>query len=818
MSRKFAPRLESMSEASLLENSGFHSMNEAATNLLRSLQAINDDESDYDPSPESRMNSPLVRSVRELASPGASFHASPMHAGSRNRMRLGPQNSASMQVPRGMQHSSSLPALSRSHDPAVCRARGDRLRSIGQNLLQQDWNSALTAQRSPQVSIEPSGSPAGGGTLSSNFSTFRSTMRSTMRDSGDSWDEMRLQNRNRGQQHPQFDEQASARDDWPSHREEKRSRDQQLPPIEKTTKAEDDWPQHRDPKQKRSKDRDAQDMQHWSPASRDPHRQPRATGAAASGSGPASSSAAGSSEDRNARDELEALRLVHKKTVDELGQASRLLRTGKNEHAAQTQEELKNLRSKLDEARGERDQFKTDLKLARQQNPIAKGVVSTVSQDQLQHEFKKLDQLRGEFMKAQEQFAPKAALLHKVQKELKASQEQLAPKDTLLQKLQTELKATQEQLAENSKEQLAVSDYSSFMSQIINSSARPVLDEALDMRGAELLGMGQYGYVMTCKSKGSNEKVVLKLQGTRWLDVAVKEWNHCQKVGKHPNIVEMKEPLMHRDSDRAIQGRILAGFDQAKEVLTIAGYSDASGVLAGKIPTWFPDAYLCMVTEFMDCGPVSSFMDKQLLTLEGACAVTRQVASALSFMHEQKRSHNNIRPETILLKRSPHGNVLQVKLADLGSAEHAVEHIRDRDFLAYTIWCMVVGKTFSSCPPKETRPEALAEFQKASLLGRRATARGTSLIEAVVGLWNERFKKLDMSQIATMPELEGCEVREPEALEMRRHLTVCANSEVTEHARASLERFQHVVKQMPAANAEARHIDPTWQRVLGNAY
>jgi len=784
MSRKFAPRLESMSEASLLENTGergFQSMNEAASNLLRSLQAINDDESDYDPSPESRMNSPMVQSGRGLASPGASFHASPMHAGSRNRMRVGAQNSASMQVPRGMQHSSSLPALSRSHDPAVSRARGDRLRGVGQNLLQQDWNSPVTGQRSPPAAFEPSGSPGAGGTLSSNFSTFRSTMRSTMRDSGDSWDEMRLQNRNSGRQHPQFDEQASARDDWPSHREEKRSRDHQLPPIEKTTKAEvlnaAAPSKDRDPKQKRNKDRDAQDVQHWSPASRDPHRQPRATGAAASGSGPASSSAAGSSE-----------------------------------------EELKNLRAKLDEARAERDQFKTDLKLARQQNPSAKGVVSTVSQDQLQHEFKKLDQLRGEFMKAQEQFAPKAALLHKVQKELKASQEQLAPKDTLLQKLQTELKATQQQLTGNSKEQLEVSDYSSFMSQIINSSARPVLNEALDMRGAELLGMGQYGYVMTCKSKGSNEKVVLKLQGTRWLDVAVKEWNYCQKVGKHPNIVEMKEPLMHRDSDRAIQDRILAGFDQAKEVLTIAGYSDASGVLAGKIPTWFPDAYLCIVTEFMDCGPVSSFMDKQLLTLEGACAVTRQVASALSFMHEQKRSHNNIRPETILLKRSPHGDVLQVKLADLGAAEHAAEHIRDRDFLAYTIWCMVVGKTFSSCPPKETRPEALAEFQKASLLGRRATARGTALIEAVVGLWNERFKKLDMSQIASMPELEGCEVREPEAVEMRRHLTVSANSEVTRHARASLERFQSVVKQMPAAIAEPGDISPTWQRVLGNAY
>merc|ERR1711865_449393 len=49
--------------------------------------------------------------------------------------------------------------------------------------------------------------------------------------------------------------------------------------------------------------------------------------------------------------------------------------------------------------------------------------------------------------------------------------------------------------------------------------------------------------------------------------------------------------------------------------------------------------------------------------LEGACAVTRQVASGLAFMHEKNRNHNDIRPENILLKRAPEGGHLQVKLA-----------------------------------------------------------------------------------------------------------------------------------------------------------
>merc|ERR1712072_585419 len=133
-----------------------------------------------------------------------------------------------------------------------------------------------------------------------------------------------------------------------------------------------------------------------------------------------------------------------------------------------------------------------------------------------------------------------------------------------------------------------------------------------------------------------------------------------------------------------------------------------------------------MVSEYMDRGSVSSLMEKQLLTLEGVCAVTRQVASALAFMHQQERNHNNIRPEHILLKRATHGDVLHVKLADAGSAEHSVDHTVDRELLAYTIWCMVVGREFSHCPEQEARSEAMATFQKASLLGRRATARSTA--------------------------------------------------------------------------------------------
>jgi len=60
----------------------------------------------------------------------------------------------------------------------------------------------------------------------------------------------------------------------------------------------------------------------------------------------------------------------------------------------------------------------------------------------------------------------------------------------------------------------AVSDYSVFLSRVINTSARPVLSDTLDMSNAELLGMGNYGFIMVSRSKESNHQVVLKLQGT----------------------------------------------------------------------------------------------------------------------------------------------------------------------------------------------------------------------------------------------------------------------------------------------------------------
>jgi hypothetical protein len=560
-------------------------------------------------------------------------------------------------------------------------------------------------------------------------------------------------------------------------------------------------------------------------------------------------------EDRQ-RDDLQALRIVHEKTLDERGQCTRQLAWAHSElqrrqnqpqsqpqdtlEAWQLEEELKALRSELSQAKSDRDRHKSELQQARQRardcenaeedlkgkrvlaeqrrelaqvsallNEVRterddlKAELQEARQKQPEQKPEELEQLQAELRNLWEQLRPQEAMLQKLQKELKVAQDLLVAKDAILLQLQKELRAARNQLAEKAeaskvserdssvapnvqpaeaslseaqkqayesqllamaKEKLALekalSGYSSFMNRISNSSARPVLDSVLELSTAELLGNGEYGYVMTCSSKDSSEKVLLKLQDVRWLDAAVREWTHGDEVGGHAHIVQQKELFLHSDSDKAIQDQIVSK-------------------LSAQQPRCLPSTYICTVTEYMDRGSVASLMQKSVLTLEGVCAIARQVAFALSFMHTKSRRHADIRPENILLKRAADDEILHVKLADVGSGEHAVENSRDCELLAYTLWCMILGREFSCCPSKEERTDAMAEFQKAPMLGCVATARSTALIETVFGLWNG---PMEMSLVACRTEFAGCEVQDPEDDEVRRHLLACASSQVTHRA------------------------------------
>jgi len=675
---------------------------------------------------ESRLQSPMVfnsqtatatgvdsarSQMRDQVSPLSSFQSSPVAMSNRNRVRAG-------EKPRTLHNSAS--------SPAVCRGgRGERLRNVGQNMmLSQDFHG------------HKGKTPFGGGTPNSNYSTFRSTFRDTKSSMGDSCD------------------------DWPKFTEPKEKLQQRTPQNKQACSPE------ASPPRTSSKDR-------WG--------QPAASGSA---SAKVAATTSNSSEDRKLKDELESLKRLHRQELSELelelsqvkAQRDQARQQSRNE--ARAQEALAEMQEELAQTRSERDQLNADLQLMKEET----GPTLACLQE-------KCDIQDMALMESMEEHELKNAMLDKLQEDLMLAQALLqesaqAWKSNQGKRKHATLPAVQEEEEEDQQfeeEQeaplspMAADDYSALVSEVISSAVRPVLQEAVDMTGAELLGMGHYGYTMACKSKSSDAKVVLKFQNVRRVDVAVREWAHGKQVGNHPNIVELQELCMHSDSDQAIQNHIIDSF------------TSANGTERCQ-PQWFPNAYICMISEYMDSGAVSTFMEKRLFTLEGGCAVMRQIASALTFMHDKGRNHNAVRPENMLITRAPQGGFLNVKLADVGSAEQSEDHIHDRELLAYTMWCIVVGTDFTHCPPKEARSRAMMELQKSPLLGRRATERGRALIEAVAGLWNERMAML---QVACKAEFEDCEVREPEAAEIRSQLAVCANMEVMGRARASWEKFRH---------------------------
>lgn len=341
------------------------------------------------------------------------------------------------------------------------------------------------------------------------------------------------------------------------------------------------------------------------------------------------------------------------------------------------------------------------------------------------------------------------------QKQLENLRNQLSATTDENQRLKSELhdkKFEVKRLERISEKELEDGVY--FVKQIAKSSSSQTMGRRFSMDSLEILGMGNYGFVVTARENSNGAKAVIKLQSERWAAVAMKEWGHGVAAGVHPNIVEYVEAFMHRDEDREITRRLKAGFD--------------NGTLTGKIPKKFPECFFCIALEYMNRGTVNHLVEKELLSLEGIGAVSRQVASALAFLHRQKRTHNDIKPENILLREvaeSPNGALL-AKLADFGLADHSTDRSRDRDLFGYTVWCCALGRRFGSCPQKGSEQEAaLAAFGAAGPpapeeLPRRPAARDERKIwraieEAVAGMWSGSW---DMQQVEDMPRLAGLEI------------------------------------------------------------
>lgn len=335
-----------------------------------------------------------------------------------------------------------------------------------------------------------------------------------------------------------------------------------------------------------------------------------------------------------------------------------------------------------------------------------------------------------------------------IEDQLNCSQAMLKEKEAENLQLKSELhRKTWDLRRLEAQQEKELDDCVEFLKCLAISSSGPTLGKSLDLETAEILGMGNYGFVLTCKSKESGDQVVVKLQSDRWAGVAIKEWAHGYEMSKHAHIVTYVDALMHRDANMEIEKFLQAGFD--------------TGVLTGRRPKFFPTCYFCLALEYMDRGTVQTFIDKSLLTTTCKGAITQQIASALSFMHKQKRTHNDIKPENILLRTASNGNHLIAKLADLGLASHSSDRNRDRELFAYTVWCMGLHRQFQRCPTAEggNREVAIKQFQQAAPSNQNEKGLWKAFTNIITGLWQG---DLDMDQIEDMKELSGLKIKVPE--------------------------------------------------------
>jgi len=250
-----------------------------------------------------------------------------------------------------------------------------------------------------------------------------------------------------------------------------------------------------------------------------------------------------------------------------------------------------------------------------------------------------------------------------------------------------------------------------FWRSIARSSACARLSQTLDLGTAELLGNGRYGYVFRGRRCDDGHPVVVKLLSIRWAHVAAKEWQQAQAVGAHPHLVEYTDVMLHADDDRIIAQLLQASQESGKLHVRNKRAS-------------FPDRFLCLMEEYMNRGTVQDWMDKELLLPGGLLAVMRSVAHALAFMHRSGITHNDVKPENIMLAQAdesdPRSEVV-VKLGDLGLAKASKDLGPDFEMYGLTVLCMVTGEKFGSRRFCASTMEAMVS-EVAALTGERRRA------------------------------------------------------------------------------------------------
>merc|ERR1719352_17848 len=112
----------------------------------------------------------------------------------------------------------------------------------------------------------------------------------------------------------------------------------------------------------------------------------------------------------------------------------------------------------------------------------------------------------------------------------------------------------------------------------------------------------------------------------------------------------------------------------------------------------------------MNRGTVQDWMDDDCLLPGGLLCVMQSVAAALAFMHKAGVTHNDIKPENVMLHQedgSSDRSEVIVKLGDLGCCTKSPDTTNDHWQYCMTAFCMVTGEKFGA---RNYRKELEKEF------------------------------------------------------------------------------------------------------------
>merc|ERR1712070_683017 len=74
----------------------------------------------------------------------------------------------------------------------------------------------------------------------------------------------------------------------------------------------------------------------------------------------------------------------------------------------------------------------------------------------------------------------------------------------------------------------------------------------------------------------------------------------------------------------------------------------------------------------------------------------REVAGALAYMHQNGLTHNDVKPENVMLKQNADDASILVKLGDLGLARRTLDRSADFSQYGMTVFCMISNERFGT--------------------------------------------------------------------------------------------------------------------------